>query len=352
MLTVFNVGQGDSFLLEAHKRCKFNTPPLLIDAGYAYAKVASRVQQGELYVMITHADKDHIGGLPRILKTKCIQRLYIPYFLPEIVRINEFLRKHIKNKIASPDWNLINKSYLKLVAQDDTLCSHIRILNPPRNPGDFHFDEFNGEGDINEALGILASLGIELPRVEIVNYNTPISQNVQIEPVEGYNFMARKLVHDFFISLSNVLRTRDRSARGYYINKHVAMTANQASIVFKYESPDGNWLFTGDADETVFERLINQGKDISSKYLKVPHHGSRENLSKRTLNAINPEYAIISHDNRVFGKSRDAHPHYEIMDMLDNHRVTTYYTNDVIKSNRIFKTKSSGQVLNGLITFK
>lgn len=359
MLTVFNVGQGDSFLLEGHDGCQFNAPPLLIDTGHAYAKVASKVPMHDLCVMITHADKDHIGGLPRILKNKNVHRLYIPYYLPEMVRINEFLRNHIRKRISSPDWNLICQPYLQLVAHGDNICGHVEVLNPPRHPWDFSFDGYDDEVEINEnrvmqALSMLAELGIELPRDDIVNYTTPILLNDRVAfPASGeYGLMARKLVHAFFISLSNVLRDKQRSALNYYINKHVALTANQASIVFRYESPDGYWLFTGDADETVFERLVSQGENITARYLKVPHHGSRENLSVQTLNSINPEYAIISHNNRSFGNSRDAHPHYEIMDMLDKHHVITYYTNDVIKSGGRFKDKTTGKVLNGLIAFK
>jgi len=350
MLTVFNVGQGDSFLL-AFEGCLFSEIPLLIDTGYAKEKVASRIPHKKLNVLITHSDKDHIGGLPEILRTKNIERIFIPYYLPEITKINKFLRKYAKNKIAAPNWNRISKLQFELVAHGQWLCDHILVLNPPRDPWQFHFENYDGEGNIEIALGRLAELGIELPRDEIINYTTPLPIREQEGPMAEYESMARRLVHAFFISLSNSLNNVARANIDYHINRHIDLTSNQASIVFKYRHPDGNWLFTGDADETVFERLISKGEDISATYLKVPHHGSRENLSKKSLVAINPTHAIVSHNNRVFGRSKDPHPHHEIIDLLDKHHVTCYYTNPVIK--RQYRLAATTQpVLNGLIDFK
>lgn len=350
MLTVFNVGQGDSFLL-AFEDCLFNEMPLLIDTGYAKEKVASRIPHKNLHVLITHSDKDHIGGLSEILREKNIGRIFIPYYLPEITKINKFLRKHTKNTIAAPNWNQISKLKFELVAHGQWLCDHILVLNPPREPRQFHFENYDGEGNIEIALGRLAELGIELPRDEIVNYTTPLSIRETDEPMAEYEFMARRLVHAFFISLSNSLNNVARENINYQINRHIDLTSNQASIVFKYRHPDGNWLFTGDADETVFERLISEGEDITARYLKVPHHGSRENLSEKSLMAIKPTYAIVSHNNGVFGRSKDSHPHHEIIDLLDKHHVTCYFTNPVIK--RQYRLKATTQsVLNGLIDFK
>ena len=125
-------------------------------------------------------------------------------------------------------------------------------------------------------------------------------------------------MHLFFIKMSTYLQGVPRESINYYLERQIELTSNQSSVAFIYNHPQNNrWLFTGDIDETVFARLISSKVDISAKYLKVPHHGSRMNLSLQVLKSINPEVAIISHNNGRHGRSKDTHPHTEVIDMLD-----------------------------------
>ena len=90
---------------------------------------------------------------------------------------------------------------------------------------------------------------------------------------------------------------------------------------------------TGDASKDVFYRLLIEGTDISADYLKVPHHGSKENIDERILDAINPKVSIISHKNRKFGKAKDTHPNEEVLNWLKT-RGKLMVTNDVIKEGK------------------
>jgi hypothetical protein len=224
-------------------------------------------------------------------------------------------------------------------------------LNPPRDPSQFIFGNNESELEITDALNILDELGIELPRDEIVGYTTPLFPPLQGEQYNEYRYLARQFVHRFFISLCESLRHQRPEAISYEINRRVELTANQASIVFRFEDRSGTWLFTGDADEVVFDRLIAKGADISAKYLKVPHHGSRGNMTRNILQQINPEYAIVSHNNRAFGRSLDPHPHHETIDLLDRSGVRTYYTNPVIKKSVAIRGATIGVTPDGAITF-
>ena len=162
------------------------------------------------------------------------------------------------------------------------------VLNPPRDPCSYDIgfpERQQPKIDIESALSMLVERGMtDLPRQDILNYKTPIRG----ESIEGlddkYSDDARTFVHRFFIALSGRTRDATRDSLPRYVNAQLTLTANQTSVVFLYEHPSGRWLFTGDADETTFERLINKARvDISAKYLKVPHHGSRRNMSLRTL---------------------------------------------------------------------
>ena len=87
--------------------------------------------------------------------------------------------------------------------------------------------------------------------------------------------------------------------------------------------------------------MINNNELIYSQYLKVPHHGSKNNLTSKILSCINPKVAIISHDNGRFGKAKDSHPNQEILDMLIKNKTKILITNDVIKDGKIIMKKKN-----------
>ena len=369
MLTVFNVGQGDSCLLESDFRCIFDEASLLIDCGVQKAKISTKFSNPRISVMLTHSHQDHIGGFPSILRTKVVKRIYIPFYMPEIMRITKFLGKHASSaklghidwsKIANINWNKFDSTSmgkerkfrrqgLYFVKEGDELCAHAKILNPPSDPR-LHYPDFFGAEEINieAALDGLREVGLELPREDILDYSPPqilriLSPNLDAE----YPQLARQYVHHFFKSLYGRLRSSGRPGIEYHIAAHLELTANQASIVMRYEDSNKDvWLFTGDADQRVFERIIKAKKfSLKAHYLKVPHHGSRENLSREILKEIDPLVAVISHKNRKFGRSRDAHPHHEIIDMFDSYpHIKTCFTNDVIKSGKVIKQATTGTI--------
>ncbi|MCX6740715.1 MAG: ComEC/Rec2 family competence protein [Candidatus Parcubacteria bacterium] len=87
---------------------------------------------------------------------------------------------------------------------------------------------------------------------------------------------------------------------------------NNSSIVIKLIYKNNSFLFTGDAEELVEQELLAAKTDISAQVLKVGHHGSKYSSSPEFLNAVKPQYAIIS-----VGKDNDfGHPHLRTLDNL------------------------------------
>jgi competence protein ComEC len=101
---------------------------------------------------------------------------------------------------------------------------------------------------------------------------------------------------------------------------------NNSSIVFKLVYGSSTALFTGDYEQE--EQLLKNSTDLSSQILKVGHHGSTNANDEAFLQAVRPQYAVISvGKNNSFG-----HPHYR----------TIYYLKQL--GAEILRTDESGDV--------
>lgn len=90
---------------------------------------------------------------------------------------------------------------------------------------------------------------------------------------------------------------------------------NEGSVVAKLSYGKISVMLTGDAPQST-ERIIlseNFPAQLHSDILKVGHHGSRNSSSLEFLQAVSPEYALISDgkDNKY------GHPHKEVLDILN-----------------------------------
>lgn len=97
---------------------------------------------------------------------------------------------------------------------------------------------------------------------------------------------------------------------------------NDTSIVLRIEYGETSFLFTGDATRETEQLILNSGMDLESTVLKVAHHGSETSTSYVWLNAVMPQYAVISvGKNNTYG-----HPTEEVLSRLSDADVITYRT--------------------------
>ncbi len=89
---------------------------------------------------------------------------------------------------------------------------------------------------------------------------------------------------------------------------------NNYSVVIKLVYGKASFLFTGDAEKEIEQKLINSGEDISAKVLKVGHHGSHTSSTKKFLDKVNSDIAVIS----VGEDNSYGHPLKSVLDRLNN----------------------------------
>lgn len=104
-----------------------------------------------------------------------------------------------------------------------------------------------------------------------------------------------------------------------------AKNLNLASIVIQMKFDDMTYLFTGDAEKEVEEKILKDNKELKVNILKVGHHGSETSSSEEFIQTIAPEISIIS-----VGKDNSyGHPHQEILDTLEEADSKIYRTDEV-----------------------
>ncbi len=96
---------------------------------------------------------------------------------------------------------------------------------------------------------------------------------------------------------------------------------NNYSAIVKVTYKSKSMLFTGDA-EALSESQITA--DIDADVLKVGHHGSSTSTSKRFLDRVSPQIAVIScgADNEY------GHPHREVLQRLSSRNIEIYRTDE------------------------
>lgn len=110
-------------------------------------------------------------------------------------------------------------------------------------------------------------------------------------------------------------------------------SSNSSSIIIQIDYGDIEFLLTGDAPASIEDYLVGVfGADLKSEVLKLGHHGSKTSTSELFLDAVQPQFAIVSaaKDNRY------GHPHEEVMQRVLARNIKTLHTG--IDTNIIFES--------------
>lgn len=98
--------------------------------------------------------------------------------------------------------------------------------------------------------------------------------------------------------------------------KTPAKDLNEYSLIMTVQNRKMKALFTGDAPPRILKRLTEQS-DLGSTILKIPHHGSKNGLTRDFLRLANPRVGVIS-----VGKNNNyGHPSQYVLDLLKAQKV-------------------------------
>jgi len=109
--------------------------------------------------------------------------------------------------------------------------------------------------------------------------------------------------------------------------------SNNTSIVSRLVFGNNSFLFTGDIEKEVEERLLLQNIFLDSDILKVAHHGSFTSSSENFIEKVSPEIAAISAGK----KNQYGHPHREVLERLEKFGI------------KIVRTDQAGDI--GILSF-
>ena len=164
---------------------------------------------------------------------------------------------------------------------------------------------------IGGTLGLMKKIKV---KKVYVNGSTPSTQTAH----DLFNFMKEnKIPYETVKNNSTIYKENDLKV-GAYLNKSID-EENENSIINLVTYKNFSALFMGDAGTSGYENLPN----IKINVLKLGHHGAENTINKKVLDKIKPETVIIS-----TGQNQYGHPHYSIIDLLEENSVHYLRTDD------------------------
>ena len=221
-------------------------------------------------MVLTHYDSDHIGGILEYLTTN----------KEKVKSINKFwincphIRVHIVSKVSASEMDTLKTFFEQLEAEGAEVDWRDEVLQGMR------YTSPNG-----------------LVKLEVIT-PTPASRKLNEEAydkdMEKRKISAARVQKDFNTPLQELADRKTPSSR---------QVVNNASISFIMETPDCRILMLGDVQSgDVYKYLteLREGEKYSKEhklkmdYVKVPHHGSRYNLTSELLDIIDCDNYLIS----------------------------------------------------------
>lgn len=315
-ITLLNVGDGDAIIVSLDKND--DNLIMVIDGGehrHYQEKVRPALRtlleekgkKGPDIVVATHYDRDHIGGLIPL----------IDEFIDEIKEVWVHRSPELNQKVNSILESKLNGGHMK--SHEEFIFEHQLIIQNPsikeeaiRTKSKILIESL---GDLETFLGKIPSDKVkhvyhdysfsDWPEVRVLGptedfYNELFPQTKTLEELvieETVDFMNEGIANE--LKRFNILTVHlDNPCKILKNDTTAKLTpTNRASIIIAIDNADKRFLFTGDAGISSFKAIPDWKTELANLYwLKIPHHGSDNNISTEIVNVMKPYYADNSGD--------------------------------------------------------
>ena len=315
----FEAGHGDSILISTDE------VNILIDGGdtgtsetIEYFIEEKSIKKIDL-VILTHIDKDHIKGLIELLDND-VQKItkdknYIP--LIKEIWFNSF--KNTSNKgdeLFIPPKTTNNTS----INHHITFTKLMNLLNGAIKYKDFIFIDNKKRFQKGDIEIILLSPNQKKLSKLYTKYK---------KKIDSTNSSVSKYCRDSDESIDNLYDVP-------FSKSTDSRVENGSSIAFILVHKEKKFLFLADAhigliieELEKYKRDFNDNKKIKFEFIKLSHHGSRNNIHEKFLELVDTNNYVILTDS----KGRNGHPDKETLSKIIVHH---YNNNPLSKINFIF----------------
>jgi len=344
---MFKAEEGDAFLISFGEDQNLN---IMIDMGlektyqnYIKPELINLSSMGKKIdvLVISHIDKDHIGGALKfieengedqsIIKVEDVWHntyRHMQFDKEKIIKvtkeeINELKALKMRNKIRSDESGLEDIAVEDGISFGSSLLKFNYNWNLAFKGGTVCSDKLfkHNIGGLNiillspnqRKLKELSKKWIE--KLDDIIYGFNISDEEVFDDAFEY-YMQNEKIHERSVddicidglaldieSLSNVISSKDNSK------------TNGASISFIIEYKKNKLLFLGDAHEDIIFNNLSELKsinyDLSFDMVKVSHHASNRNISNRLLSLIECRKFLISTNGKMHN-----HPNVEAISKI------------------------------------
>ncbi len=164
-----------------------------------------------------------------------------------------------------------------------------------------HADHIGGLVDIIDTFEV----GTVLDSGKIHTSKTYENYLIKIDQ-ENINFETPRQGDEFIIGESKLYFLHpDQNLDDYDLNN--------SSLVFILQFGQQYFLFTGDIEEKVEKKLLQENPELRVDLIKVPHHGSKTSSFSGWIKNLKPKTAVIQ-----VGENHYGHPAAEVIELYQN----------------------------------